>query len=159
MKIRIIAVGRLKEKFYSEAVDESKKRLSKFCEVEIIEIADEKAPEKLSAAELCGIKDAEGRRILEKIAVSDTVIAAELRGKMLSSVEFAEKLQGFMLDGRSRITFIIGGSNGLSADVLARADFKWCFSPLTFSHQIFRIMLMEQIYRAFKIINGEPYHK
>ncbi len=78
---------------------------------------------------------------------------------MLSSVEFAEKLQGFMLDGRSRITFIIGGSNGLSADVLARADFKWCFSPLTFSHQIFRIMLMEQIYRAFKIINGEPYHK
>ena len=111
MKIRIIAVGRLKEKFYSEAVDEFKKRLSKFCEVEIIEIADEKAPEKLSAAELCGIKDAEGRRILEKIAVSDTVIAAELRGKMLSSVEFAEKLRGFMLDGRSRITFIIGGSN------------------------------------------------
>lgn len=159
MKIRIIAVGRIKEKFYAEAIDEFKKRLLKFCEVEIIEIADEKAPEKLSAAELCGIKNAEGRRILERLAGSDTVIAAELSGKMLSSVEFAEKLRGLMLCGKSRITFIIGGSNGLSDEVLARADFKWSFSPLTFSHQIFRVMLMEQIYRAFKIINGEPYHK
>lgn len=159
MKIRIIAVGRLKEKFYAEAVDEFKKRLSRFCEVEIIEVDDEKAPEKLSGAELCGVKNAEGRRILEKIAGADTVVAAELGGKMLSSVEFAEKLRGFMLDGKSRIAFIIGGSNGLSAEVLARADFKWCFSPLTFSHQLFRVMLMEQIYRAFKIINGEPYHK
>lgn len=159
MKIRIIAVGRLKESFYTEAVNEFKKRLSRFAEVEIIELPDEKAPEKLSAAELAGVKETEGRRIIERLLPGDTVIAAELRGSEISSQELAEKLRGYMLEGKSRLVFIIGGSNGLSGEVLARADFKWSFSKLTFSHQIFRIMLMEQLYRAFKIISGEPYHK
>ena len=159
MKLRVVCVGRLKEKFYTDAVNEFKKRLSRFAEVEIVELADEKAPEKLSDAELEQIKLAEGRRILSKIAEGETVVALDIKGVQLSSTELAEKINAFMLGGKSRIAFIIGGSNGLSAEVLARADFKLSFSKLTFSHQIFRIMLMEQLYRAFKIINNEPYHK
>ena len=146
MKLRVICVGRLKEKFYTD-------------EVEIVELADEKAPEKLSDAELEQIKLAEGRRILAKLADGETVVALDIRGVQLSSTELAEKLKNLMLEGKSRLAFIIGGSNGLSAEVLSRADFKLSFSKMTFSHQIFRIMLMEQLYRAFKIINNEPYHK
>jgi len=159
MKLRVICVGRLKEKFYTDAVNEFKKRLSRFAEVEIVELADEKAPEKLSDAELEQIKLAEGRRILGKLADGETVVALDIKGVQLSSTELAEKLKNLMLEGKSRIAFIIGGSNGLSSEVLARADFKLSFSKMTFSHQIFRIMLMEQLYRAFKIINNEPYHK
>ncbi len=120
---------------------------------------DEKAPDRLSAAELEQVKLAEGRRILERVAESDTVILTDLRGREFSSPELADKLKGYMLDGRSRLCFIIGGSNGVSDEVFARADLKLSFSRLTFSHQIFRIMLLEQLYRAFKIMNGEPYHK
>lgn len=159
MKLRIVCVGRLKEKFYTDAVNEFKKRLSRFAEVEIVELADEKAPEKLSDAELEQIKLAEGRRILGKIADGETVVALDIRGIQLSSTELAEKLNAYMLEGKSRIAFIIGGSNGLSVEVLSRADLKLSFSKMTFSHQIFRIMLVEQLYRAFKIINNEPYHK
>ena len=159
MKLRIVCVGRLKEKFYTDAVNEFKKRLSRFAEVEIVELADEKAPEKLSDAELEQIKLAEGRRILAKLSEGETVIALDIKGTQLSSPELAEKLKNLMLEGKSRIAFIIGGSNGLSGEVLSRADFKLSFSKLTFSHQIFRIMLVEQLYRAFKIINNEPYHK
>lgn len=159
MKLRVICVGRLKEKFYTDAVNEFKKRLSRFAEVEIVELADEKAPEKLSDAELEQIKLAEGRRILAKLADGETVVALDIRGVQFSSTELADKLKNLMLEGKSRIAFIIGGSNGLSSEVLARADFKLSFSKMTFSHQIFRIMLMEQLYRAFKIINNEPYHK
>lgn len=159
MKLRVICVGRLKEKFYTDAVNEFKKRLSRFAEVEIVELADEKAPEKLSDAELEQIKLAEGRRILGKLADGETVVALEIRGVQLSSTELADKLKNLMLEGKSRIAFIIGGSNGLSSEVLSRADFKLSFSKMTFSHQIFRVMLMEQLYRAFKIINNEPYHK
>ena len=159
MKLRIVCVGRLKEKFYTDAVNEFKKRLSRFAEVEIVELADEKAPEKLSDAELEQIKLAEGRRILVKLSEGETVIALDIKGTQLSSPELAEKLKNLMLEGKSRIAFIIGGSNGLSSEVLSRADFKLSFSKLTFSHQIFRIMLVEQLYRAFKIINNEPYHK
>lgn len=159
MKLRVICVGRLKEKFYTDAVNEFKKRLSRFAEVEIVELADEKAPEKLSDAELEQIKLAEGRRILAKLADGETVVALDIKGVQLSSTELAEKLKNLMLEGKSRIAFIIGGSNGLSSEVLSRADFKLSFSKMTFSHQIFRIMLMEQLYRAFKIINNEPYHK
>lgn len=159
MKLRVICVGRLKEKFYTDAVNEFKKRLSRFAEVEIVELADEKAPEKLSDAELEQIKLAEGRRILAKLADGETVVALDIRGVQLSSTELADKLKNLMLEGKSRLAFIIGGSNGLSSEVLSRADFKLSFSKMTFSHQIFRIMLMEQLYRAFKIINNEPYHK
>lgn len=159
MKLRIICVGRLKEKFYTDAVNEFKKRLSRFSELEIAELADEKAPEKLSDAELEGVKLAEGRRILAKITDGDTVIALDIAGKQLSSPELADRIAAYMLEGKSRLAFIIGGSNGLSAEVLARADFRLSFSKMTFSHQIFRVMLLEQLYRAFKIMNGEPYHK
>lgn len=159
MRIRIICVGKLKERFYTDAVNEFKKRLTRFAEVEIVELPDEKAPERLSQAELEGIRIAEGRRILEKLQDGETVIAADLAGKELSSEGFAEKLKGFMLSGSGRFAFIIGGSNGLSAEVVKRADCRICFSKMTFSHQIFRIILVEQLYRAFKIMNGEPYHK
>lgn len=159
MKLRIICVGRLKEKFYTDAVNEFKKRLSRFAEVEIVELADERAPEKLSDAELEQLKLAEGRRILAKLADGETAVALDIKGVQLSSIELADKLKSLMLEGKSRIAFIIGGSNGLSSEVLSRADFKISFSKMTFSHQIFRIMLVEQLYRAFKIINNEPYHK
>lgn len=159
MKLRIICVGRLKENFYRDAVNEFLKRLSRYAEVELVELADEKAPEKLSSAELEGIRLSEGRRILEKLREGDTVIALDIPGKQLSSTELAEKLSGWMLEGRSRLAFVIGGSNGLSAEVLSRADFRLSFSKMTFSHQIFRVMLLEQLYRAFKINAGEPYHK
>ncbi len=159
MKLRIICVGRLKENFYRDAVNEFLKRLSRYAEVELIELADEKAPEKLSSAELEGVRLSEGRRILEKLREGDTVIALDILGKQLSSTELAEKLSGWMLEGKSRLAFVIGGSNGLSAEVLSRADFRLSFSKMTFSHQIFRVMLLEQLYRAFKINAGEPYHK
>ncbi|MBR5948291.1 MAG: 23S rRNA (pseudouridine(1915)-N(3))-methyltransferase RlmH [Clostridia bacterium] len=159
MKLRIICVGKLKEKFYTDAVNDFKKRLSRFAEVEIVELADEKAPEKLSDAELEQVKLAEGRRILAKIADGETVVALDIKGIQLSSPELAERINAYMLEGKSRIAFIIGGSNGLSPEVLSRADLKLSFSKLTFSHQVFRIMLVEQLYRAFKIINNEPYHK
>lgn len=159
MKIRIICVGKLKESFYREAVNEFSKRLSRFCELETVELSDEKAPERMSDAELEGVKRAEGRRILEKLGEAETVVALDVLGKQFSSTELADKLGEMMLGGRSRIAFIIGGSNGLSGEVLARADMKLSFSKMTFSHQIFRVMLLEQIYRAFKILNNEPYHK
>lgn len=159
MKIRLICVGKLKERFYRDAVDEFLKRLSRFVDLSIIEIADEKAPEKLSKAELEQIKCAEGNRILERLGDVDTVIALDVLGNQLSSEGFAKKLSSLMLAGKSRTAFIIGGSNGLSGEVLSRADMRLSFSEMTFSHQIFRVMLLEQIYRAFKIINNEPYHK
>ena len=159
MKLRIICVGRLKEKFYEDAVNEFKKRLSRYAETEIVELPDEKAPEKLSAAELEQVKLAEGRRILARLTESDTVIALDIAGKQLSSTELAERLSSYMLGGKSRLAFIIGGSNGLSSEVLERAELRLSFSKMTFSHQIFRVMLLEQLYRAFKINAGEPYHK
>lgn len=159
MKIKVICVGRLKEKFYTDAVNEFRKRLGRFAEVEITELADERAPEGLSPAELEQVKAAECSRILEKISREDTVIALDIAGKQLSSPELADKLSYYMLNGRSWLVFVIGGSNGLNDSVLHRADFRLSFSKLTFSHQIFRIMLLEQIYRAFKIMNNEPYHK
>lgn len=159
MKLRIICIGKLKEKFYQDAVNEFKKRLSRFCELEIVELADEKAPEKLSDAELEQVKLAEGRRILARLTDGDTVIALDIAGIQLSSTQLAEKLSAYMLEGKSRIALIIGGSNGLSSEVLSRADLRLSFSKMTFSHQIFRVMLLEQLYRAFKINAGEPYHK
>ena len=165
MKIRIICVGRLKEKFYTDAVNEFRKRLGRFAEVEITELADERAPEGLSPAELEQVKAAECSRILEKISREDTVIALDIAGKQLSSPELADKLSYYMLNGRSRLVFVIGGSNGLNDSVLHRADFKnaaklkLSVSKMTFPHELFRVMLLEQIYRAFKIMNNEPYHK
>lgn len=159
MTVRILCIGKLKERFYTEAAAEFTKRLSRYAAVEILELPDEKAPEQLSPAQREQVKAAEGKRMLAKIADTDFVAAMDLKGKELSSEALAAAMQGWMNGGKSRITFLIGGSLGLSDAVLARADVRLCFGKPTFSHQIFRIMLLEQIYRAFKINSGEPYHK
>lgn len=159
LKIRIICVGKLKEKFYSDAVIEFKKRLSRYCYLEIIELQDEKSPDKLTKAEIELVKQSECRRIAEKLYDGETVVALDIEGTQLSSTELAGKLNQWMNEGRSRIAMIVGGSNGLTRELLARADFRISFSRMTFSHQLFRVMLLEQIYRAFKINCGEPYHK
>ena len=159
MKIRVICIGRLKERFYTEAVAEFKKRLSRFCETEILELADERVAQDPSPAEIARVKAVECGRIEEKLAEGEYVIALDPKGKQLSSEELADSLSSIMLSGKSRIAFLIGGSHGLTEELKRRADAVVSFSRMTFSHQIFRVMLLEQIYRAFKIMNGEPYHK
>ena len=159
MTIRVICVGKLKERFYEEAVSEFVKRLSRYASVELIEVADEKAPEKLSAAQREQVKFEEGKRMLIKLDKSDFVVALAIEGKELSSPALADTIQSWMNDGKGSFAFLIGGSLGLSTEVLSRADYLLSFGKMTFSHQVFRVMLLEQLYRAFKIINNEPYHK
>jgi len=159
MNIKIICVGKLKEKFYREAVEEFMKRLSRYGTFEICEVNDEKAPEQLSPAQMEQVKQAEGERILAKAANSDVIIAMDIKGEQLSSPQMAGRIKQYLDSGKSRLCFIIGGSLGLSGEVLSRANLRLSFGAPTFSHQIFRIMLLEQIYRSFRIINNEPYHK
>jgi len=159
MRVNVLCVGKLKEKFYAEACAEFKKRISRYADMDIIEVNDEKAPEQLSAALMEQVKDAEGKRLLEKTVQGEYIIAMDLKGKELTSPELSELMEEVMNGGKSRISFVIGGSLGLSDEVLKRADKRISFGKPTFSHQIFRIMLLEQIYRAFKIMRGEPYHK
>ncbi|MGL4344031.1 MAG: 23S rRNA (pseudouridine(1915)-N(3))-methyltransferase RlmH [Cellulosilyticaceae bacterium] len=159
MKIDIICVGKLKEKYLVQAIAEYSKRLTRYCKMNIIELTDEKTPDNASEKEELMIKNKEGEKILAQVKDGAYVVALDLGGKMISS----EDLAGFMSDralrGDSHIVFIIGGSLGLSQDVIARANYKLCFSKMTFPHQLFRVMLLEQIYRAYRINNGEPYHK
>lgn len=159
MRVNVLCVGKLKEKFYAEACAEFKKRISRYADMDIIEVSDEKAPEQLSAALMEQVKDAEGKRLLEKTVQGEYIIAMDLKGKELTSPELSELMEEVMKGGKSRISFVIGGSLGLSDEVLKRADKRISFGKPTFSHQIFRIMLLEQIYRAFKIMRNEPYHK
>ncbi len=159
MKIRIICVGRLKERFWEDASNEYKKRLSKFAEIEITELPDEKTSHDPSPSEIERVKALECARISEKLSQGEFVTALDPKGRMLSSEELADTLSGIMLEGNSRITFVIGGSHGLTEDMKKRADMTLSFSKLTFPHQLFRVMLLEQLFRSFKIINGEPYHK
>ena len=159
MKITIIAVGKVKEKFYRDAIDEFTKRLSKYCRLEIVEVPDEKTPDTASSAEELKIKAKEGDRILASIRDDMYVIALAIEGKQLSSVELADKINQLGISGKSSIAFVIGGSLGLDGRVLARADYKLSFSPMTFPHQLMRVILLEQIYRSYRIISGEPYHK
>lgn len=159
MKIYIISAGKLKEKYWNMAVEEYTKRLSRYCKTELIQVQDEKTPDGASLAEEEAVKEKEGERILNKIPDSAYVIALAIQGKMLGSVEFAEKLDTLGLHGTSQIAFVIGGSLGLSDAVMKRADFSLSFSAMTFPHQMMRVILLEQIYRAYRIINGEPYHK
>jgi len=159
MDINIIAVGKLKEKYLQDGIDEYIKRLSKFAKVNIIEIQDEKAKENLSFKEMEKIKQIEGNKILSHIKPKDYIISLALDGKTLDSVEFSETLSKIMTEGYSSITFIIGASLGLSQDVLNKSDLKLSFSKFTFPHQLMRLILIEQIYRAFKIMNNETYHK
>lgn len=159
MKITVIGVGRLKEKYWQAAIDEYSKRLSKYVKLDIIEVPDEKAPENLSAAEEEIVKKNEGERILKNIRDGAYVIALAINGKMLSSEELSEFLNERMVRGAGHIVFVIGGSLGLSSEVLDRADYKLSFSKMTFPHQMMRVILLEQFYRAVKIMKNEPYHK
>ena len=159
MKISLICVGKIKEQFYRDAVGEYAKRLSKYCKFEIIEAADEKTPDGAGAAEEDLIREKEGRRILGKIPQGAYVCTLEIKGKKYTSEAFADLLKQAAVSGRSHIVFIIGGSLGLHKSVSERADIAVSFSDMTFPHQLMRVILSEQIYRAYRIINGEPYHK
>lgn len=159
MKITVISVGKIKEKFYRQAIEEYAKRLSRYCKLEILEVPDEKTPDGASEALEQQIKEKEGERILSKIKDGSYVITLEINGKMLDSVELSEKMNSCMICGDSHLTFVIGGSLGLSEEVSNRSDFKLSFSKMTFPHQLMRVILLEQIYRGFRIMHGEPYHK
>ncbi|MGL4847354.1 MAG: 23S rRNA (pseudouridine(1915)-N(3))-methyltransferase RlmH [Clostridium sp.] len=159
MNITLITVGKLKEKYLKQAIDEYSKRLSRYCKLEIIELADEKTPDNASEKEELQIKEKEGKAILSKIKENAFVIAMDLGGKNLTSEEFSKFIEQQGVIGNSNIVFLIGGSLGLSDEVKRRANYKLCFSKMTFPHQLFRVMLLEQVYRAYRIMKGEPYHK
>lgn len=159
VEISIVSVGKLKEKYLKNGINEYAKRLSPYTKFNIIEVSDEKAPEKLSDAEMKQVKDKEGERILNKVSDQAFVYALDLGGKERTSEKFAKEIEQKMIHGQSKITFIIGGSLGLSDDVLKRSDAKISFGKMTYPHQLMRLILTEQIYRAFKIIRNEPYHK
>ena len=159
MKISIICVGKVKEKFYRDAILEYTKRLSRYCKLDIIEVADEKTEEAASETEIRQVKEKEGERILKSIKDDAYVICLCIDGKQLDSEELAEKIEKLGVQGTSHIYLVIGGSLGLSDAVVRRADFKLSFSKMTFPHQLMRVILLEQIYRAYRIINNEPYHK
>ncbi len=159
MKITILCVGKIKEKYFSMAIEEYVKRLSRYCKLEIIEVPDEKTDENASAAEEKMVKEKEGERILKNIKDTSYVIALAINGKQLNSVELSEKIEKLGVQGVSHITFVIGGSLGLDERILQRADYKLSFSKMTFPHQLMRVVLLEQVYRSYRIMNGEPYHK
>lgn len=159
MKIYIISAGKLKEKYWNMAVDEYSKRLSRYCRLELIQVADEKTTEGASPAEEEAVKGKEGERMLAKIPDTAYVIALAIEGKQLDSVAFAAKIEELGVRGTSQIVFVIGGSLGLSDAVMKRADYALSFSAMTFPHQMMKVVLLEQIYRAYRIMNGEPYHK
>ena len=159
MKITILCVGKVKEKYYRDAIGEYQKRLSRYCKLEIVEVTDEKTPDGASETVENQIKEKEGNRILSKIREEDYVIALAIDGKMQDSVELSKNIQQLGVRGKSSIVFVIGGSLGLSKEVLKRADEKLSFSKMTFPHQLMRVILLEQVYRSYRIMNGEPYHK
>jgi 23S rRNA (pseudouridine1915-N3)-methyltransferase len=159
MKIHVVAVGKLKEKYLQEGIAEYAKRLSGYCSLEITQVPDEQAAEKMSLAQEEQVKEREGERLLRHVQDDSYVIVLDIRGKMLSSEELSDKLASLALSGQSQLAFIIGGSLGLTPAVLERAQFRLSFSHLTFPHQLMRLILLEQLYRTFKINRGEPYHK
>ncbi len=159
MNIAIISVGKLKEKYLIMGIDEYSKRLGSYAKIELIEVADEKAPENLSDADMEIVKRKEGERILTKIGPDTYVIALAIEGKMKSSEQLATDIQSLMTYGRSKVAFVIGGSLGLHEVVMKRSDEKLSFSKMTLPHQLMKLVLVEQIYRAFRIIKNEPYHK
>lgn len=159
MKIKILCVGKVKEKFYRDAIGEYQRRLSRYCKLEIVEVTDEKTPDGASETVENQIKEKEGNRILSKIREEDYVIALAIDGKMQDSVELSKNIQQLGVRGKSSIVFVIGGSLGLSEEVLKRANEKLSFSKMTFTHQLMRVILLEQVYRSYRIMNGEPYHK
>lgn len=159
MNIRIVAVGKLKEKFWQQGVEEYLKRLRSYAKLDVIEVEDEKCPERLSPAQETHVKEREGERILRSVPPGSFMIALNLTGKEFSSEGFAGLLEGLALDSQNQLCFVIGGSLGLSTKVLQQADLQLVFSRFTFPHQMMRVILLEQVYRAFKIMRKEPYHK
>ncbi|MDT2600981.1 23S rRNA (pseudouridine(1915)-N(3))-methyltransferase RlmH [Enterococcus hulanensis] len=159
MNIKIISVGKLKEKYLVQGINEYTKRLSKYCKITLVEVPDEKAPEKLSEAEMIQVKEKEGERILAKIKEQEYVFALAINGQNPSSEDFAATLDKLQTSGKSQFAFIIGGSLGLSEQVLKRSNGQISFGKMTYPHQLMRLILVEQIYRAFRINAGEPYHK
>ena len=159
MKITVVAVGKIKEKFFADAVSEYRKRLGRYCKLEILQVADEKTPDGVSEALEKQIKDREGERILSHIRYGEYVFALAIEGKMMSSEEMAQKMERLGVEGRSQVVFVIGGSLGLSEAVIRRADEHLSFSKMTFPHQLMRVILLEQIYRSYRIMTGGPYHK
>ena len=159
LSVNIICPGKIKEKFFKDAIDEYSKRLSKYCKLNIIEVPDEKVPEKLSDTVENEIKVKEGKSIISKIPKDTYLICLDLKGKEFSSEEFSKKLEDISLNLNSSVTFVIGGTLGISKEVLDLSKEKICFSKMTFPHQLIRVFLLEQIFRAFKISNGETYHR
>ncbi|MCD8362434.1 MAG: 23S rRNA (pseudouridine(1915)-N(3))-methyltransferase RlmH [Lachnospiraceae bacterium] len=159
MKITIVAVGRIKEKYLTDAVTEYAKRLGRYCRLEIVEVPDERTPDGASEAVEAKIREREGERILQKIPEGAYMIALAIDGHAPDSVELARQMERWNVGGVSHMVFVIGGSLGLSNEVLARADYQLSFSRMTFPHQLMRVILLEQIYRSFRIRNHEPYHK
>ena len=159
MKITVITVGKIKEKYLRDAIAEYSKRLSKYCKLEILEVSDEKTPDHASETAEEGIRQKEGERILKLLKEDAYVVTLEIGGRMLDSVEFSKKIETLGIQGRSHICFIIGGSLGLGQKVRERSDYKLSFSKMTFPHQLMRVILLEQIYRSYRIMSNEPYHK
>ncbi|MER2226906.1 MAG: 23S rRNA (pseudouridine(1915)-N(3))-methyltransferase RlmH [Carnobacterium sp.] len=159
MNIKIITVGKLKEKYLKMGIAEYAKRLGGYCKLELIEVSDEKAPEKLSEAEMVQVKEKEGERILAKIPDQAFVFALAIEGKQRTSEEFAKEIEQLGVQGKSTIVFVIGGSLGLSDAVMKRSNTPISFGKMTLPHQLMRLVLIEQIYRGFKIVRNEPYHK
>ena len=159
MKITVLTAGKIKEKYFTEAVREYAKRLSRYCELQIIETEDEATPDNASPAQETQIKNKEGARILSRIPAGAYVIALAIQGREVDSVGLSQKISALTLNGHSHLVFIIGGSLGLSDAVLEKADEKLSFSRLTFPHQLMRVILLEQSYRSSRIARGEPYHK
>ncbi len=159
MNINIVCIGKLKEKYLREAAAEYEKRLSRYCRMQIRELKEARLPENASPAEEEEVKREEGKSILKALSSSSFVIALDIGGRELSSEQLAHRIGSLAEGGESTIDFIIGGSLGLSDEVRQRADFRLSFSPMTFPHQLMRVILLEQIYRSFKILRKEPYHK
>lgn len=159
MKLTIVAVGKLKEKYLKEGISEYSKRLSRFCELQVIEVEDEQAPENLSESQEMQVKRKEAERIMKKVKEGSALVVLDLKGNKLNSERFADKLNSFFISGKSHITFVIGGSLGLDDEIIKKSDFRLCLSDMTFPHQLARLILLEQIFRVFKILNNETYHK
>ena len=159
MRMTLLTVGKIKEKYFTMAIDEYVKRLSRYCKLEIIEAPDEKTPDHISQHAAEQIKEKEGEKLLRYLKDDCYVVALAIEGKAMDSVELAEMIDSLAVRGISHICFVIGGSLGLSRQMLRRADLKLSFSKMTFPHQLMRVILLEQIYRSYRIIHNEPYHK
>ena len=159
MKITVLCVGKVKEKFFTDAIKEYSKRLSRYCKLEIVEVADEKTPDGASELVVSQIKEKEAERMEKYLPDSAYVIALAIEGKKLTSEKLAEKIDSLGISGTSHLVLLIGGSLGMSDRLLKRADYLLSFSDMTFPHQLMRVILLEQVYRSYRIIHGEPYHK